>query len=127
MTRMHIASDAPWESKAGYSRAVRIGNIIEVAGTVSIKGGKPFAADDPYRQTLRIFEIIEKALQSAGADMKDIIRTRMYLTDISQWEEVIRAHGEVLGEIRPAASLIGVKALLDPAYLVEIEVTAVAE
>lgn len=124
--RINISSGAKWEDIIGYSRAVKIGNLIEVAGTTAIdENGNVVGANDPYEQTKFIFEKIEKALASAGASLRDVVRTRMFTTDISQWEEIGRAHGEFFREIKPAASLIEVKGLIDPELLIEIEVTAV--
>ncbi|KAA0275876.1 MAG: RidA family protein [Chloroflexi bacterium] len=124
--RINISSGAKWEDIIGYSRAVKIGNIIEVAGTTAIdENGNVVGANDPYEQTKFIFEKIEKALASAGASLRDVVRTRMFTTDISQWEEIGRAHGEFFREVKPAASMIEVKGLIDPGLLIEIEVTAV--
>lgn len=124
--RINISSGAKWEDIIGYSRAVKIGNLIEVAGTTAIdENGNVVAANDPYEQTKFIFEKIEKALASAGASLRDVVRTRMFTTDISQWEEIGRAHGEFFREVKPAASMIEVKGLIDPELLIEIEVTAV--
>jgi enamine deaminase RidA (YjgF/YER057c/UK114 family) len=124
--RQNYSTGAPWESKVGYSRAVRIGNLIEVSGTVSVKDGKPFGLNDPYTQTRRIFEIIGHSLAQFGASFEDVIRTRIFVTDIkAQWEEVGKAHGEIFGSIQPATSMIEVSALISPEYLVEIEVTAI--
>lgn len=125
--RQNISSGAPWEDKVGYSRAVRIGNIIEVTGTVSIKNGQPFAIGDPYEQTKRSLEIIESALTKANASIKDVVRTRIFVTDISQWEEIGRAHSEVFNTIKPATTMVEVSKLMDPEYLVEIEATAILE
>ena len=123
--RTNISSGAPWEDIVGYSRAVRIGNIIEITGTVSIKDGKTVGIGDPYAQTKRILEIITEYVEKAGGSIEDIVRTRMYVTDISKWEEIGRAHGEVFGTIKPTTSMIEVSALIDPEYMVEIEATAI--
>ncbi|MBE7436735.1 MAG: RidA family protein [Anaerolineales bacterium] len=124
--RINISSGAKWEDIIGYSRAVKIGNLIEVAGTTAIdENGNVVGANDPYEQTKFIFEKIEKALASAGASLRDVVRTRMFTTDISQWEEIGRAHGEFFREVKPAASMIEVNGLIDPELLIEIEVTAV--
>lgn len=124
--RINISSGAKWEDIVGYSRAVRIGNVIEVAGTTAVdEEGKIIGANNPYEQTRFALAKIGKALQAAGASMKDVVRTRMFVTDISKWEEVGRAHGEFFREIKPAASMIEVKGLINPELLVEIEVTAV--
>lgn len=123
--RINISSGAKWEDIVGYSRAVRVGNIIEVAGTTSVdERGEVVGVNDPYEQTKYILQKIEKALAEAGASLKDVTRTRMFVTDISRWEEIGRAHGEFFREIKPAASMIEVKGLISPELLVEIEVTA---
>jgi len=123
--RLNIPSGAVWEDQIGYSRAVRIGNTIEVSGTVSVKDGKIFGPRNPYEQAKRILEIIENTLLKAGARLEDIIRTRMYVTDIKQWEAVGKAHGEVFGNIKPATSMVEVKSLIDKEFMVEIEATAI--
>lgn len=124
--RINISSGTKWEDIVGYSRAVRVGNIIEVAGTTSVdERGEVVGVNDPYEQTKYILQKIEKALAEAGASLKDVTRTRMFVTDISRWEEIGRAHGEFFREIKPAASMIEVKGLISPELLVEIEVTAV--
>ena len=123
--RKNITTNAPWEKKVGYSRAVRIGNTIEVSGTVAIKENTVVGIDDPYLQTKRILEIINEVLQEAGAKMEDVVRTRIYVTNISAWEEVGRAHGEVFKDIMPATSMVEVIRLIDPDFLVEIEVSAI--
>jgi enamine deaminase RidA (YjgF/YER057c/UK114 family) len=125
-TRINISSGAKWEDIVGYSRAVRIGNVVEVAGTTAVDaGGNVIGPGDPYAQTKFILSKIEKALNEAGAAMSDVIRTRMYVTDISAWEEIGRAHGEFFRAVRPAATMVEVSALISPDLLVEIEVTAV--
>jgi enamine deaminase RidA (YjgF/YER057c/UK114 family) len=124
--RINISSGAKWEDIVGYSRAVRVGNIIEVAGTTAVdERGEVIGRNDPYEQTKYILQKIEKALGEAGASLKDVTRTRMFVTDISQWEEIGRAHGEFFREIKPAASMIEVKGLISPELLIEIEVTAI--
>lgn len=124
--RINISSGAKWEDIVGYSRAVRVGNIVEVAGTTAVdERGEIVGVNNPYEQTKYILQKIEKALKSAGASLKDVVRTRMFVTDISKWEEIGRAHGEFFREIKPAASMIEVKGLINPELLVEIEVTAV--
>ena len=123
--RKNITTNAPWEKKVGYSRAVRIGNTVEVSGTVAIKENEVVGIDDPYLQTKRILEIINEVLQEAGAKMEDVVRTRIYVTNISAWEEVGKAHGEVFKDIMPATSMVEVSRLIDPDFLVEIEVTAI--
>lgn len=123
--RQNYSTGAHWEDVVGYSRAVRVGNIIEVSGTVAVKDGQPYAMGNAYEQTRRIFEIIGDALEHFGASHQDVIRTRSYVTNIEHWSEVGRAHSEVYGDIKPATSLVEVSKLITPAYLVEIEVTAV--
>ena len=120
--RINISSGAKWEDIVGYSRAVRVGNIIEVAGTTAVdEQGNVVGLNDAYEQTRFILAKIEKALTAAGASLKDVVRTRMFGTDISKWEEIGRAHGEYFREIKPAASMIEVKGLISPELLVEIE------
>ena len=124
--RRNISSGAAWEPIIGYSRAVRVGNVVQVAGTTSVDAeGKPYMPGDPYAQTVRILEIIEQALQEAGAAMEDVVRTRIFTTDIGHWQEIGRAHGERFAGIRPAATMVQVTALIDPALMVEIEAEAI--
>ena len=124
--RINISSGAKWEDIVGYSRAVRVGNMIEVAGTTAVdERGEIVGVNNPYEQTKYILAKIESALTEAGASMKDVVRTRMFVTDISKWEEIGKAHGEFFKEIKPAASMIEVKGLINPELLIEIEVTAV--
>ena len=124
--RQNISSGTKWEAFAGYSRAVRMGNSVYVAGTTAVdENGAVVGGGAPYEQAKFIFAKIEKALNEAGAMMKDVVRTRMYVTDISRWEDVARAHGEIFKDIRPAATMVEVNALIEPELLVEIEVTAV--
>jgi enamine deaminase RidA (YjgF/YER057c/UK114 family) len=126
MERQNISSGTSWEAMAGYSRAVRLGNVVEVAGTTSVdQNGQLFGGTSPYMQAMYIFTKIERALLEAGAHLEDVVRTRMYVTDIKRWEEVARAHGEVFGSIRPASTLVEVSNLVSPELLVEIEVTAI--
>ena len=128
MTRKLISSGGPWEDVVGYSRAVRVGNTVVVAGTTSAEpDGTIFGGDDGYLQAKRCFEIIEQALQQAGARMSDVVRTRMFVTDISRWEEFGRAHGEFFRETKPAATMVEVKALIAPGILIEIEVDAIID
>jgi enamine deaminase RidA (YjgF/YER057c/UK114 family) len=123
--RINISSGSPWEDIVGYSRAVRIGNIIEVAGTTAVDGDALIGGDSMYEQTKFILQKIEKALIAAGASIQDVVRTRVYVTDISQWEEVGRAHGEVFKTIKPASAMVQVSALINQQMLVEIEATAI--
>ncbi len=122
--RQNISSNAKWEEMFGYSRAVRIGNLIEVSGTASVDGGRVVGLNDVYVQTKFIIKKIKKALNEAGAKLTDVIRTRIYVTDISLQNEVGRAHAESFKEIKPATSMVEVKALVLPELLVEIEATA---
>ena len=123
-SRKNISSNAKWEDMFGYSRAVKINNLIEVSGTASGDGGKVIGANDVYVQTKFILQKIEKALSEAGARLEDVIRTRIYVTDISHQNEVGRAHAEYFKEIKPATSMVEIKALVLPELLVEIEATA---
>ena len=125
MKRQNILSGSPWEDKMGYCRAVRIGNIIEVSGTVAIVDGETVKKDDIYAQTHNILTRIADVLAEAGASMSDVVRTRMFTTDISRWEEIAKAHGAVFGEIKPTTGIYQVSALISPDFLIEIEFTAV--
>ena len=125
MKRQLISSGTKWEDIVGYSRAVRVGNIVEVAGTTAMDGNQLIGKDDMYAQSKFIFEKIEKALQQADASMTDVVRTRMYVTDISHWEEVGKAHGEFFRSIKPASTMVEISGLVNPDMLVEIEVTAI--
>jgi enamine deaminase RidA (YjgF/YER057c/UK114 family) len=123
--RQNILTGSPWEDKMGYCRAVKIGNIIEVSGTVAIVDGETVKHDDLYAQTMNILERIEKVLAEAGATMADVVRTRMFTTNIARWEEIAKAHGAFFGQIKPTTGIYEVSKLIAPEYLVEIEFTAV--
>jgi enamine deaminase RidA (YjgF/YER057c/UK114 family) len=126
MERITVSSGSPYEKPIGFSRAVRIGNIIAVAGTAPIApDGSPFAPRDIYLQTKRCLEIIKKAIEDAGGKINDVIRTRVYLADISKWEGAARAHGEYFRDIRPACTFVEVKGLINEKWLVEIEADCV--
>jgi enamine deaminase RidA (YjgF/YER057c/UK114 family) len=128
MQRTNYSSGAKWEEIVGYSRAVRIGKIVEVTGTVAVdENSRLVGKNDAYGQTKFIIEKIEKVLQRAGAALSDVVRTRMFVTDISRWEEYGKAHGEFFKDIKPCTSMIEVKGLIAPEYLVEIEATAILQ
>jgi enamine deaminase RidA (YjgF/YER057c/UK114 family) len=125
MNRTNYASGAKWESIVGYSRAVRVGNLVEVTGTVAVDEQNQLVGNDSaYEQTRFILQKIAKVLHQAGASMNDVIRTRLYVTDIARWEEYGKAHGEFFREIRPCTTMVEVSRLIDPVFLVEIEATA---
>ncbi len=126
MERKNFASGAKWEPIAGYSRAVRVGPFIHVAGTTAWNAkGEIVGPGDPYVQTVQVLRNIERALKTAGARLEDVVRTRAFVTDIDRWQDVARAHGEFFGKIRPAMTLVQVNRLVDPKMLVEIEADAI--
>lgn len=128
MERTRAFSGAPWEKRTGYCRAIRVGKQIFVSGTAPVADdGTTFAPGDGYRQTRRCFEIIERALGELGATFKDVVRTRMYVTDIGRFEEYARAHGEIFGAHPPATAMVEIKALVSADMLIEVEADAVVD
>lgn len=125
--RKQSGTGSVWEDAIGYSRAVRVGNIIEVAGTTSMDGDTLVGKDDVYEQTVFILKKIEKSLVELGSSLQDVVRTRMFVTDIYQWEPIGKAHGEFFGNIKPVSTMVEVKSLIIPELLIEIEVTAIME
>jgi len=126
MDRINYSSGAKWEDIVGYSRAVRMGNTIEITGTVAVdENNAVVGLNDAYAQSKYIIQKIERVLKKAGAGLEHVIRTRMFVTDISRWEEYGRAHGEFFGQIKPCTTMVEVKALIQPEFLIEIEATAI--
>ncbi|HEY0679250.1 MAG TPA: RidA family protein [Chitinophagaceae bacterium] len=126
MDRINYTSGAKWEDIVGYSRAVRMGNIVEVTGTVAVDdNNEVVGVGDAYEQTVFIIKKIEKVLHKAGATLEHVIRTRMFVTDISRWEEYGKAHGEFFSNIRPCTTMVEISRLIGPEYLIEIEATAI--
>ncbi|CAH1204694.1 2-aminomuconate deaminase [Paenibacillus allorhizoplanae] len=125
MNRTRVYTGSPWEPVVGYCRAIRVGDRIEVAGTTAMKDGEVVGVGNAYEQARFILQTIEQALQELGAQLSDVVRTRMFVTDISLWEEFGKAHGEYFRDVQPVATMVEVKALIDPRLLIEIEVEAI--
>jgi len=124
-SRKNFSTGAKWEDIVGYSRAVQMGNQLEISGTVAVDDNGVVGRDNAYEQTKFVLQKIDKVLQQAGFSLNDVVRTRIFVVDISRWEEIGQAHGEYFRNIKPATSMVQVSALIDPEYLVEIEVTAI--
>ena len=125
MKRQSVTSGAPWESKVGYCRAVRKGPFIEVAGTTAMKDGELVGIGNPYLQMMTIIEIMKKAIEELGGKLEDVVRTRIFVTNIEDFERIGEAHGVYFSDIKPASTLVEVSALVDPDMLVEVEMTAI--
>ena len=123
--RIRIGSGAAWEDVVGYSRVVRVGKVVEVSGTVAVENNQVVGLNDPYAQTKYILSKIGASLKKVGADIHQVVRTRMFVTDISNWEKIGKAHGEVFKDIRPATAMVEVRSLISKEFLVEIEATAI--
>jgi enamine deaminase RidA (YjgF/YER057c/UK114 family) len=127
-SKKKFSSGAPWEDLVGYSRAVQVDKLIEVTGTIALdENGSSLGINDPYVQTREIIQIAQRVLKEAGAGLEDVIRTRIFVTDISRWEEVGKAHREFFGQIKPATTMVEVSALIRPEAMVEIEFTAITD
>jgi enamine deaminase RidA (YjgF/YER057c/UK114 family) len=122
-----LSSSAVWEDIVGYSRAIKIGNVIEIAGTASVKNGEVIYSHDPYQQTIYIIKIIDNALKQLDASLEDVVRTRIYLRNVDDWPEVAKAHGEYFKKIRPVCTMVAVSSMINPDILVEIEATAMID
>ncbi len=124
MKRTNYSSGAVWESSVGYSRAVKIGGLVEISGTTAVNDAEVLHKGDAYLQSVEILKKIQTVLEQAGGSLADVIRTRIYVLDITQWEDVARAHGEVFRDVKPATTMVEVSRLIDPEIVVEIEATA---
>lgn len=122
-----LSSSAVWEDIVGYSRAIKIGNVIEIAGTASVKNGEVIHSNDPYQQAIYIIRIIENALKQLDAKLEDVVRTRIYLRNVDDWPEVAKAHGEFFKKIKPVCTMVAVSSMINPDILVEIEATAMID
>ncbi|MFZ1702743.1 MAG: RidA family protein [Saprospiraceae bacterium] len=120
-----LSSSAVWENIVGYSRAIKVGNVIEIAGTAAVKNGEVIHTNDPYQQAKYILRIIDNALKQLDSNMEDVIRTRIYLRNVNDWHEVARAHGESFSTIKPVCTMVAVSSMINPEILVEIEATAI--